>query len=201
MTDRRVLPFVKMHGLGNDFAIFDARIENNRRQNAANAVELDDCGRHRLFSVEQIIRLCDRHLGIGCDQIIVLHEPSSNTATETIRSNVTAVRMQIINVDGREVEACGNATRCVALLTHDLMSGLQVPFSIESVAGLLEVKAIDAVARLVSVDMGVVSTVAKNIPMQSDDLDQVMQAHDGFLKEKALKKPIAGERKRERRRP
>jgi diaminopimelate epimerase len=79
--------FEKMHGLGNDFVIFDAREA---------PLEMD-AGRARA--------LADRRTGIGCDQLIVL-EPSE----------AADVRMRIWNADGGEVEACGNASRCVAML-------------------------------------------------------------------------------------
>ena len=76
-----------MHGLGNDFVIFDAR----------------DAG---LEMTEARARaVADRRTGIGCDQLILL-EPSS----------VADLRMRIFNADGGEVGACGNAARCVALL-------------------------------------------------------------------------------------
>jgi len=76
-----------MHGLGNDFVVFDAREE---------PVGID-AARARAIA--------DRKTGIGCDQVIVL-EPS----------DVADLRMRIFNADGGEVEACGNAARCVALL-------------------------------------------------------------------------------------
>ncbi|MDP9415448.1 MAG: diaminopimelate epimerase [Pseudomonadota bacterium] len=79
--------FHKMHGLGNDFVIFDARqapLEMNERRARA---------------------IADRKTGIGCDQLILL-EPST----------IAQVRMRIFNADGSEVEACGNAARCVAVL-------------------------------------------------------------------------------------
>ena len=76
-----------MHGLGNDFVIFDAREA---------PLEMD-AGRARA--------LADRRTGIGCDQLIVL-EPSTRAD----------VRMRIWNADGGEVEACGNASRCIASL-------------------------------------------------------------------------------------
>ncbi len=79
--------FHKMHGLGNDFVILDTR---------EGAVEMD-AARARAIA--------DRRTGVGCDQIILL-EPS----------DVADVRMRIWNADGGEVEACGNASRCVALL-------------------------------------------------------------------------------------
>lgn len=80
--------FHKMHGLGNDFVIFDARTE---------PLGMDEA---------RAQALADRKTGIGCDQLIVI-EPSQ----------VADVRMRIWNADGGEVEACGNASRCVALLT------------------------------------------------------------------------------------
>jgi diaminopimelate epimerase len=79
--------FSKMHGLGNDFVIFDAREA---------PLEMDEA---RARSI------ADRRTGIGCDQLILL-EPSDDAD----------VRMRIWNSDGGEVEACGNASRCVALM-------------------------------------------------------------------------------------
>jgi diaminopimelate epimerase len=79
--------FRKMHGLGNDFVIFDAREA---------PLEMD---------APRARALADRRTGIGCDQLILL-EPS----------DAADVRMRIWNADGGEAEACGNAARCVALL-------------------------------------------------------------------------------------
>ena len=79
--------FHKMHGLGNDFVIFDAR-EGGLEMNEARARAI-----------------ADRRTGVGCDQLILLEA-----------SEVADVRMRIFNADGGEVEACGNAARCVALL-------------------------------------------------------------------------------------
>jgi len=80
--------FHKMHGLGNDFVIVDAREEP--------------------FEVTPALAkaIADRRTGVGCDQLIVL-EPS-----ETAN-----LKMRIWNQDGGEVESCGNATRCVVQLT------------------------------------------------------------------------------------
>ena len=79
--------FIKMHGLGNDFVVIDARIS---------PVEM---------TAQRARSIADRHEGIGCDQLIIV-EPSATAD----------VRMRIWNADGAEVEACGNATRCVAQL-------------------------------------------------------------------------------------
>jgi len=80
--------FWKMHGLGNDFAVFDARVR---------ALPLEDA---------TVRRLADRHTGIGCDQLIAILPPR----------NGGDAFMRIWNADGGEVAACGNATRCVAAL-------------------------------------------------------------------------------------
>jgi len=79
--------FTKMHGLGNDFVVFDAR---------DNTLPL---------APEQIRALADRHTGIGCDQLIVV---------ERAKAELADAFMRIHNADGGEVSACGNATRCVA---------------------------------------------------------------------------------------
>ncbi|HEX9931854.1 MAG TPA: diaminopimelate epimerase [Allosphingosinicella sp.] len=79
--------FRKMHGLGNDFVIFDAR---------EGALEIDGATARAI---------ADRRTGIGCDQLIVIEG-----------SERADVRMRIWNADGGEVEACGNAARCVALI-------------------------------------------------------------------------------------
>ena len=80
--------FLKMHGLGNDFVVFDAR------------------GSHLALDRHSARALADRRFGVGCDQVIVIGAG---------RGNVDAV-MRIYNADGGEVESCGNATRCVARL-------------------------------------------------------------------------------------
>jgi diaminopimelate epimerase len=81
------VPFRKMHGLGNDFVVIDARI-----------APLD-------LPRPALARIADRRFGIGCDQLIVLEASARADAT-----------MRIFNPDGGEVGACGNATRCIGRL-------------------------------------------------------------------------------------
>jgi diaminopimelate epimerase len=109
------LHFHKMHGLGNDFVVIDARAE---------PVEID-AARARAIA--------DRRSGVGCDQLILI-EPSDRADA----------RMRIFNADGGEVEACGNAARCVALL----MGGAS---TIETLGGIISGVADTGGA---SVDMG-----------------------------------------------
>lgn len=140
-------PFHKMHGLGNDFVIIDAR---------TTAVSMTNARAHAI---------AERHTGIGCDQLILL-EPSTNAD----------VKMRIFNADGSEVEACGNATRCVALL-------LEKPAHIETMAGILHTMPGEAQA---CVDMG-----QPRFDWQSIPLAMPMDTHDMPVAWDALSRPIA----------
>jgi diaminopimelate epimerase len=106
------VPFLKMHGLGNDFVVLDCR-------RGGVALGADD-----------IRALADRRTGIGCDQLIRLEPP---------RDPVARVFMRIYNADGSEAEACGNATRCIAALVHRETGDPRV--CIETAARLLEAEA------------------------------------------------------------
>lgn len=111
------VPFFKMHGLGNDFVVLDARSDDFPAL------------------TEPVARaIADRREGIGCDQVILL-EPSGTQA----------FRMRIFNADGGEVEACGNASRAVAMLHGE-------PATIETSGGTLKLEPSVGGA---SVDMGV----------------------------------------------
>ena len=106
------IPFLKMHGLGNDFVVLDDR---------QGASTIDAAGARAL---------ADRRTGIGCDQVILLEPPHHPDAQ---------VLMRIRNPDGSEAETCGNAARCVADLLRREAGGAKV--RIETVAGLLEAEA------------------------------------------------------------
>jgi diaminopimelate epimerase len=107
------IPFLKMHGLGNDFVVLDCRCAD---------VKID---------VAAARALADRRTGIGCDQVIVLEPP---------RHPEAQIMMRIRNPDGSEAEACGNATRCVAELMKRETSDPRI--RIQTIAGLLEAEAI-----------------------------------------------------------
>jgi diaminopimelate epimerase len=105
-----MISFRKMHGLGNDFVVLDARRA--------------DPG----ISPARAAALADRHTGIGCDQVIIL-EPVAEGAD---------VFMRIRNPDGSEAGACGNATRCVASLVAEELGRDQV--TVRTIAGDLPVR-------------------------------------------------------------
>jgi diaminopimelate epimerase len=106
----RRIDFFKMHGLGNDFVVLDAR----RAPIAVDAAAAR--------------AVADRHTGIGCDQLIVIEPP---------RAPAARAFMRILNPDGSEAEACGNGTRCVAWLIGQ--EAAEPRMALETVAGLLEI--------------------------------------------------------------
>ncbi|MEX3968368.1 diaminopimelate epimerase [Paraburkholderia sp. EG286B] len=102
-------PFLKIHGLGNDFILIDGR------QASFNA------------DAASITRICDRHLGVGGDQLLVIESASE--------SDITA-RLRIFNVDGMEAQTCLNATRCAAwVLLTELGAG---SVTIETLGGTIQ---------------------------------------------------------------
>ena len=103
-----MIPFTKMHGLGNDCVIIDARDEPI------------------MLSEAQIRMIADRRRGVGCDQLVILELPKTGDAD---------VFLRFYNSDGSESGACGNATRCIAAR---LMQAQSVDtLSIQTAAGLL----------------------------------------------------------------
>jgi diaminopimelate epimerase len=134
------MPFLKMHGLGNDFVVLDAR-----------AAPLD-------LSLARRRAIADRRLGVGCDQLIVLEQPTDGDAD---------VFMRIFNPDGGEAGACGNATRCVASVVMDERKTDQV--TVQTISGLLESQKTGVGANglpVISVDMGLALLDWRDIPVR-----------------------------------
>ena len=130
-----LVPFVKMHGCGNDFVVFDER---------AGALGLTPA---------RAAALSDRRTGIGCDQFIVLEPAPADSDA--------AAFMRIRNPDGGEAGACGNATRCVV----DLLAREQgrARITVRTVAGDLR-SVVEADGRI-SVDMGPARTEWDAVPL------------------------------------
>ncbi len=132
----RARSFIKMHGLGNDFVVFDAR-------------------EHPFaLSEEEARAIADRHTGIGCDQVIIMERPKNPAVAD--------VFMRILNADGSEVGACGNATRCVADLL--MKENGRDRLVVETRAGLLD--ATRATGGRVTVDMGPARLDWRDIPLK-----------------------------------
>ncbi|WP_319774694.1 diaminopimelate epimerase [Breoghania sp.] len=139
MTSREI-PFVKMNGLGNDFVVFDAREEPVR------------------LSEKQIAAIGDRQSGIGFDQMIIV-EPSPLGLDAFMR---------IYNRDGSQVDACGNATRCIGRLVMEERDIDRA--TIQTNAGILKAFATDDDIR-VTVDMGKPRLEWQDIPLAEEFRD------------------------------
>ena len=103
-----MLRFTKMNGAGNDFVMIDNRAGKVRLQ------------------PEQIVRICDRHRGVGADGILLL-EKGSNGAD---------FRMRYYNRDGGEAEMCGNGARCFARFANKIADAPK-KISFQTPAGLI----------------------------------------------------------------
>jgi diaminopimelate epimerase len=101
-----MLYFTKMNGAGNDFVLID---------NRSGDVHLNR---------DQIVRICDRHRGVGADGILLLEKAS----------NQTDFRMRYFNSDGGEAEMCGNGARCFARFANKVANA-QGKISFETPAG------------------------------------------------------------------
>ncbi|OGI43917.1 MAG: diaminopimelate epimerase [Candidatus Muproteobacteria bacterium RIFCSPHIGHO2_01_FULL_65_16] len=118
-------PFTKMHGAGNDFVV------------------LDGVRRPLRLTAEQIRRIADRRLGVGCDQVLLIERPTRADAD---------FRYRIFNSDGGEVEQCGNGARCFARFVRDQRLTDKDEIRAETIAGVI-VPRLEPDGR-VSVNMG-----------------------------------------------
>ncbi|MGE0199708.1 MAG: diaminopimelate epimerase [Candidatus Melainabacteria bacterium] len=107
-----VIPFTKMHGLGNDFVVIDGRDLPDSKDLPALAA-----------------RLCDRHFGIGADGLITTAPPSDPDRFD--------IRFVYLNGDGSWAEMCGNGIRCFARFVRQRGLVDQDSFRVETLAGLI----------------------------------------------------------------
>jgi diaminopimelate epimerase len=118
------LAFTKMHGAGNDFVVLDSTKEPFSLSRA------------------QLQRIADRHLGVGCDQILVV-EPGGPGVD---------FRYRIFNADGGEVEQCGNGARCFVKFVHGKGLSTKRELRVQTLGGAIGPR-LEADGE-VSVDMG-----------------------------------------------
>ncbi|MHB8454921.1 MAG: diaminopimelate epimerase [Acidiferrobacterales bacterium] len=104
------LAFTKMHGLGNDFVVFDGINQ---------AISL---------TPENVRALADRRFGIGCDQILLVERPTRSDAD---------FRYRIFNADGGEVEQCGNGARCFVRFVRDHGLTTKNEIAVETLGGVI----------------------------------------------------------------
>ena len=133
------LKFTKMHGIGNDFVVIDA---------ISQSVHL---------SPEQIRYICDRHFGVGCDQLLLV---------ETSHREDAEFRYRIYNADGGEVGQCGNGARCFARFVHDQGLTQNREIAVETAGGMIRL--ILQEDGQVTVNMGEPNFAPAALPFEAD---------------------------------
>ncbi len=133
-----LLKFTKMQGLGNDFVVLDALT------------------RPLSLTPDQLRRIADRHLGVGCDQVLLVEPP---------RLPDTDFHYRIFNADGGEVEQCGNGARCFVRYVRDRGLTARTEIRVGTRAGVI-VPRLEADGR-VTVDMGVPDFEPARIPFDA----------------------------------
>jgi diaminopimelate epimerase len=134
------LRFTKMHGIGNDFVVIDAR-----------ATPFD-------AAPDRIARIADRHRGVGFDQLLTI---------EAARSPGTAFHYGIWNADGSMAGQCGNGVRCVAAwLYREGLVPLDSDVRLESPSGPVTVRVL--AADCVAVDMGEPDFTPESLPFHAE---------------------------------
>ncbi|MEW6648287.1 MAG: diaminopimelate epimerase [Pseudomonadota bacterium] len=133
------LPFVKMHGLGNDFVVIDAYRRDVRLNSA------------------QVRFLADRRFGIGCDQLLMVEKPTQGGVD---------FRYRIFNADGGEVEQCGNGARCFARFVRDEGLTAKDAIVVETASGVITLY-VEASGEI-RVNMGAPRFDPQQIPFTAD---------------------------------
>ena len=124
-----------MHGLGNDFVV------------------IDGIRQHVSLTAEQLRHLADRHFGVGCDQILLVEEPTQSGVD---------FRYRIFNADGGEVEQCGNGARCFVRFVHEAGLTDKREIRVETQGGIITPRL--EVNGNVTVDMGIPRFLPAEIP-------------------------------------
>ncbi len=146
MSNKKKINFVKMHGTGNDFILFDGE-KNIKFVNNKNIEQ-------------QIKKLCDRHFGIGSDGLMYSEQ-----------SNIADIKMNYYNSDGSIGELCGNGIRCFAKFVYDENIIRKKEFEIETLAGIKKVKLqtqLESV-KVVEVNIGKAIFEHELIPVNSNE--------------------------------
>jgi diaminopimelate epimerase len=149
------MKFTKMHGLGNDFVIM-----------AGEDLEGKDPGKAALM-------LCDRHMGIGADGLLLFYRDSSAPVT-----------MRLYNSDGSEAEMCGNGLRCLAKYLFDRKMVEGISFDVKTGAGILTVTVHPSrgIAQEIEVNMGYPRLKRHEIPVEGPGenrcMDESLQVGD-----------------------
>jgi len=154
----QILPFTKMHGLGNDFVVLDFTNEVLPISHA------------------QFAQIADRRFGIGCDQILIVES-----------SDLKGVdfKYRIHNADGSEVGQCGNGARCFAAYVHEKGLTDKTKITVTTKNGLMTLELLDNGE--VKVNMGKISFIPSKVPFIADKTEDLYEIDvDGSLHEIAI---------------
>jgi len=151
MSDRIILLFHKMHGLGNDYVVIDESTE-----------ELIPEDKKGEISAE----LCTRGFSVGADGVIFV--------SPSIEADI---RFRIFNSDGSEAQMCGNGIRCFAkyVFENDVIKEKQM--SVETLGGIKELtlQVENSNVKSIKVDMGTATFKTSAVPMATDEEEFIDQ--------------------------
>ncbi len=134
-----LLKFSKMHGLGNDFVVFDFISQRGH------------------LNAEQIRHIANRRFGVGCDQVLIVEAPDQPDVD---------FRYRIFNADGSEVEQCGNGARCFARFVREQRLTNKRRIRVQTLSGVIELRVFQD--ERVQVDMGPPQFIPALIPFTAD---------------------------------
>jgi diaminopimelate epimerase len=134
-----LLKFSKMHGLGNDFVVFDFISQRGH------------------LSSEQVAHIADRRFGVGCDQVLIVEAPDSPDVD---------FRYRIFNADGSEVEQCGNGARCFARFVREQRLTNKRRIRVQTLSGVIELQVLQD--DRVRVNMAAPRFIPAFIPFEAD---------------------------------
>lgn len=140
------LKFTKMHGLGNDFVVFDA------------------INQSLALTPAQVRFLADRRFGIGCDQLLLV---------ERAQQAGVDFRYRIFNADGSEVQQCGNGARCFARFVRDKGLTDKDAIMVETASGIITLY-IEADGQ-VRVNMGKPNFAPNSLPFLAEEQQLVYE--------------------------
>ncbi|MFT5690695.1 MAG: diaminopimelate epimerase [Oceanicoccus sp.] len=144
-----LLRFTKMQGLGNDFVVLDLITQRFNLQR-----------RH-------ILKIADRHFGIGCDQVLAVEVPLDPDVD---------FRYRIFNADGSEVEQCGNGARCFAKFVRDKKLTAKKLIKVSTSSGIIELEI--AANNQIKVNMGPPVLEPENIPFHVAESSETSTSND-----------------------
>lgn len=134
--------FIKMHGLGNDFLVLENLNGENKNWH------------------EIARKVCDRHFGVGADGILLVE-----------KSEVSDIRMRVINSDGSEAEMCGNGVRCFSKYVYEKGIVKKDTMTIETLAGTMTaiLRIEDSKVKGIKINMGSPVFEKSSIPFKGEE--------------------------------